>query len=42
MKRFTALFLVFTLLLLPGGMTAQKKKGADIEILKIDGKQVWG
>lgn len=42
MKRFIALFLVFSILTLSMPLTAKWKKGADLIIQKTDGQQVRG
>ncbi len=42
MKRFIALFLVFSILTLSMPLTANWKKGADLIIQKTDGQQVRG
>jgi hypothetical protein len=42
MKKFIALFLVFSILTLSGNLFAKKRKGADLFIQKKDGTQVKG
>lgn len=42
MKKFTALFLVFSMLALSIPLTAKEKKGADLIIQSTDGTQVRG
>jgi len=42
MKKFIALFLVFSILALSGNLIAKEKKGADLIIKKTDGTQVRG
>jgi hypothetical protein len=42
MKKFIALFLIFSLIGIPGSLFAKQRKGADLLILKTDGQQVGG
>ena len=42
MKKFIALFLVFSLLALSGNLIAKERRGAEIVIQKKDGQQVKG
>lgn len=42
MKKFIALFLVFSTLLLSGNMFAKERKGADLIIQRLDGTHVRG
>ena len=42
MKKFTALFLLFSFLMLSGNMFARERRGANLKIRTIDNKQIKG
>jgi len=42
MKKFTALFLVFSLMMLSANLYAKEKRGATLIITKTDGQRIKG